>query len=384
METKTRIPYRVMSPDEEMKQKAVAVLETGKSYGGEETERFETEVANWCGRRYGISTNSGTSVNMIALDAKGIGPGDEVILPANSYVGVLAAVVKVGATPVFVDVEPDTANADPKAVAAAIGPKTRAIIPTHFYGFPADMDPMIEAAKPRGVFVLEDACHALGAEYKGKPAGGVADAGFFSFSGKMITVFGPGGVLVTDDRDFAHDLSSLRDQGRNRAESISFIRRTDGAWYDQKWIGYNLHLTEICAAVGRLQLKQLPAYIAHRRRAAAYLTQRFRDAKLPVQLPPEKPYAKPCYLHYVLWTPQRDALKAHLYEAGIESSIHYPKSVHLLPPVMEQYGTKRGQFPVAEKTSDENLSLPVGPHMTEDRLETLANSVISFFQKNPS
>jgi len=376
-----KIPYRAPIVTDEMRRKALEVLESGKTFGGQETERFEVELAQQCGMRYGVAANSGTSVTMLALDARGIGPGDEVIMAANAYIGVLAAVVKLGATPVFVEAEPDTANVAPAALAAAITAKTRAVVPLHMYGFPCDMDPIVAAARPREVFVLEDAAHALGAEYKGRPAGGLGDAGFFSFSGKMITVFSTGGAVVTDDRGLAEGISSLRDQGRLRDEKISFIRRTDASWYDQRWIGYNMHLSEMAAALGRLQLRLLPAFTEHRRKAAAYYTARFRDAALPLRLPPVRPWANPSYLHYAVWTPKRDAVVDFLRGRGIEVGIHYPRPLHLLEPVQARYGTRDGQFPIAERLCRENLSLPAGPHMTDDMQARVADSVIAFFKE---
>jgi dTDP-4-amino-4,6-dideoxygalactose transaminase len=379
-----RIPYRAMIANDEMRTKTLEVLETGISYGGEETQGFEAELARRCGRRYGVTTNSGTSVLLLTLDALGIGPGEEVIMAANSYVGVLAAVVKAGATPVFVEAEADTGNILPAAVAPAVTGRTRAIIPTHMYGFPADMDALHPTVQDGGIRVIEDGAHALGAEYKGRPVGGLGLVGFFSFSGKMITVFGPGGAAVTDDRQLAEDLSSLRDQGRARSEEVSFIRRRDAAWYDQKWIGYNMHLTEMCAALGRIQLRMLDEFLAKRRAAAAYFTRRFTDAGVPLRLPPSRPWANPSYLHYVVYTPERDALRASLRGQGIETSIHYPTPLHMMAPVTERYGTREGLFPVAERLCRENLSLPVGPHMTDEMLEQVADAVVAFFARRPA
>lgn len=374
-----QIPNRKMTPTPEQRQKALEILETGKTYGGEETERFEVELAAWCGRRYGVTANSGTSICLLALDARGIGPGDEVILPANGYVGVLSAVVKRGATPVFVEADAETSNIRPDAIAAAVTPRTRAVVAIHDYGFPCDMDPIVETARRHGLFVIEDAAHALGAEYKGRRAGGIGDMGFFSFSGKMISAFGPGGGAVTDDRDLAEGLASLRDQGRVRDERISFIRRTDTTWYDQRWVGYNMHMTELCAALGRLDLRMLPAFVAHRRRGAAYYTERFRDAGLALQLPPSRPWAAPSYLHYTVWTPEREPLREALAARGIEAIALYPTPLHLLRPVMDQYGTRPGQFPTAERLCRETLSLPVGPHMTDALLAYVADAVIGYF-----
>jgi dTDP-4-amino-4,6-dideoxygalactose transaminase len=376
-----KIPYRPPIVTDEMRRKALEILETGKTFGGQETERFEVELAQQCGLRYGVTANSGTSVTMLVLDALGIGHGDEVVMAANAYIGVLAAVVKLGATPVFVEAEPDTGNIAPAAAAAAFTAKTRAVVPLHTYGFPCDMDPIVQAAKLREIFVLEDAAHALGASYKGRPVGGLGGAGFFSFSGKMITVFSTGGAMVTGDHRLAEHVSSLRDQGRLRDEKISFIRRTDASWYDQRWIGYNMHMSEMGAALGRLQLRLLPKFVEHRRRAAAYYTKRFRDADLPLALPPERPWAEPSYLHYGMWTPTRDRLVEFLDRREIDTGVFYPRPLHLLEPVRARYGTREGQFPDAERLCRENLALPVGPHMTDDMLACVADSVVAFFKE---
>ena len=376
-----KIPYRAAIVTDEMRRKTIEILESGKTFGGQETERFEVELAKRCGVRYGVSANSGTSVTMLALDARGVGPGDEVIMAANAYIGVLSAVVKLGATPVFVESEAETGNISPAAVAAAVTAKTRAVVPIHMYGFPCDMDLIVAVAKPREVFVLEDAAHALGAEYKGRPAGSLGAAGFFSFSGKMITVFSPGGAVVTDDRRFAESISSLRDQGRLRDEKISFIRRTDASWYDQRWIGYNMHMSEMAAALGRIQLRLLTEFTAQRRKAAAYYTKRFRDAGLPFRLPPERPWANASYLHYAIWTPKRDDLAEFLRGRDIGVGVYYPRPLHLLEPVQARYGTREGQFPIAERLCRESLSLPVGPHMTDEMQTRVADSVIAFFKK---
>ncbi len=376
-----QIPYRAMILTDDMRRKTLDVLETGRSYGGEETQRFEVELTERCGRRYGVVANSGTSVLLLTLEALGVGPGDEVLMAANAYIGVLAAVVKTGATPVFVEADATTWNIEPDATAAAVSPHTRVIIPVHMYGFPCDMDPLLDLARARGCAVIEDAAHALGGAYKGRPLGSFGVCGFFSFSGKMITVFGPGGAGVCDDRQLAENICSLRDQGRSRAEDISFVRRTDASWYDLLRIGYNMHLTEMCAALGRIQLRMLDGFLDHRRRAAAYYTTRFREADLPVTLPPERPWASPSWLHYVIQTPHRDALRDFLRRREIEASIHYPAPLHLLGPVRARYGAKEGQFPIAERLCRENLSLPVGPHMAPAMLEQVADSVVAFFRE---
>lgn len=374
------VPWHVPILNEEMKEKALAVLATGTTYGGPESQRFEVEVAQSCGMRYGVAANSGTSVTMLTLEALGVKAGEEVIMAANTYSGVLTATVKLGAVPIFVEADGGTGNILPEAAAAAITPRTRVIIPVHMYGFPCDMAPILEAAAKHDVFVLEDAAQAMGAEYKGRRVGGIGGAGFFSFSRKMITTFGPGGAVVTNDHDLALEVSALADQGRPRLEEISFIRRTDATWYDQKWMGYNMHLSEVSAALGRIQLRMLPEFLKKRHAAAAYYTQRFQEAALPITLPPQRPWAKPAYLHYLIQTKARDGLRDFLQAREIEPLICYPVPLHLLDPVRDRYGTKAGQFPEAERLCRENIELPVGPYMTHPMLEHVADTVIAFFQ----
>jgi len=374
-----RVPYRTTFLDDAMRSRAIETLEQGlPSYGGEETEHFEVELADACGARFGVTSNSGTSALLLILMAAGIGSGDEVILGANDYIGCLSAIAAVGATPVFVDTEADTGNIDATAVRAVIGERSRAIIATHLYGHPCDLDALRAIADAHQLLLIEDLAHALGARYREALVGGIGDAGFCSFSGKHITVFGPGGVAVTNDEGMAEAMSSLRDQGRNRERRVSFIRRSDETWYDQDRIGLNLHLSETSAALGRLQLALAPTWGQQRRAAAAYLDDRFARAEVPMQRPPGKSYARHAYLHYTVMTPRRDALREALEHAGFETQVHYPKPLHALRPVAERWPQTRA-FPTAERVAAEVLSLPVGPHMDEGRLERMADAVEAFF-----
>ena len=375
------VPYRTTYLDDAMRARALETLERGlPSYGGDETEHFEVELAEACGARYGVTSNSGTSALLLILMAAGLTPGDEVVLGANDYIGCLSAIAAVGAKPVFVDTEPDTANIDAAAVEAVLTDRTRAIIATHLYGHPCDLDALRRIADVHGLVLIEDLAHALGARHRDQPVGGIGDAGFCSFSGKHITVFGPGGVAVTNDERMAEAMSSLRDQGRNRERRVSFIRRSDESWYDQDRIGLNLHLSETSAALGRLQLALAPAWGRHRRRAAGYLDGRFAGTGASLRTPPDKPYAQHAYLHYTVMTPQRDALRESLERAGFETQVHYPKPLHALRPVAERWPQTRA-FPTAERLAAEVLSLPVGPHMDEGRLERLADAVVGFFDE---
>ena len=379
-----RVPYRITYLDDPMRARALETLERGlPSYGGEETEHFEVELAEACGARFGVTSNSGTSALLLILMAAGVGPGDEVVLGANDYIGCLSAIAAVGATPVFVDTELDTANIDATSVEAVLTDKSRAIIATHLYGHPCDLDGLRRIADTHDLLLVEDLAHALGARHRDRPVGGIGDAGFCSFSGKHITVFGPGGVAVTNDERMAEAMSSLRDQGRNRERHVSFIRRTDESWYDQERIGLNLHLSETSAALGRLQLALAPDWGKHRREAAAYLDGRLDGNGPNLRLPPGKSYAQHAYLHYTIMTPQRDALRDTLLAAGFETQVHYPKPLHALRPVAERWPQTHA-FPTAERVADEVLSLPVGPHMDGPRLERMADTVVRFFEERVS
>lgn len=379
-----RVPYRTTYLDDAMRAAALETLERGlPSYGGDETEHFEVELAAACGAGFGVTSNSGTSALLLILMAAEVGHGDEVVLGANDYIGCLSAIAAVGAVPVFVDTEPDTGNIDATAVQAALTDKSRAIVATHLYGHPCDLDELRRIADAHGLLLVEDLAHALGARHRDRPVGGIGDAGFCSFSGKHITVFGPGGVAVTNDERLAEAMSSLRDQGRNRERHVSFIRRTDETWYDQERIGLNLHLSETSAALGRLQLALAPAWGRQRRDAAAYLDGRLSAASASLRVPPEKPYAQHAYLHYTVMTPHRDALRDALKVAGFETQVHYPKPLHALRPVSERWPQVRA-FPTAERVAGEVLSLPVGPHMDERRLERMADAVVGFFEASAS
>lgn len=376
------VPYRQTFLDNSMRIKALEVLEMGlPSYGGEETEQFEVELAATCDASYGVVTNSGTSALLLILLAAKIGLGDEVLLGANDYVGCLSAVIHVGAAPVFVDTEGETGNMCAEMVSEQITDRTRAIIVTHLYGLPCDLDALTKLAHERGLLLIEDFAHALGAKYRGQPVGSFGHAGFCSFSGKHITVFGPGGVAVCHDENMAEVISSLRDQGRNREKRVSFVRRADEAWYDQERVGLNLHLSEISAALGRLQLTKLQQWHSHRRQAASYYRDRFRNLAPALHLPSDKAHSEHAYLHYSIQTSRRDELHRFLATYGIETQIHYPKPLHLLTPVRTRWNYEEGAYPNAERVASRILSLPVGPHMSEGRLAYVADAVTSFFEK---
>lgn len=372
------IPYRTTILTDAMRVTAMSVLEKGlPSYEGEQTQGFEAGLADYCGAAHGVTANSGTSALMLLLAAAEIGEGDEVVLGANDYVGCLSAIIRIGATPVFVDSEPDTGNIDPEQVEAAITEKSRAILATHLFGHPCDVDSLAFLARRHKLLLIEDFAHALGAEYKGARVGGIGDAGLCSFSGKHITVFGPGGIMVTQHEPLAEAMSSLRDQGRVRAKERSYVRRRDGHWYDTERIGFNMHMSEMSAALGSDQLQELDGWNALRRQHAKHLDARLCD--LPLELPPQREYAHHAYLHYTIRSERRDELKAHLAQHGIETQVHYPIPLPRLTPVVERFGPPRDRFPTSDAVAKRMLSLPVGPHMSQDDIDYLADRVTSFF-----
>lgn len=318
---------------------------------GPEVEAFEEEFAAFCGRRYGVGVNTGTSALHLALLAAGVGPGDEVITSPFTFVATAAAIHYTGARPVFVDIDPQFYTLDPARLEAAITPRTRAIIPVHLYGQTADMAPILEIARRRGLTVIEDACQAHGAEYRGRRAGAMGEMGCFSFyPGKNLGACGEGGMVVTDDPDLARSLRMYRDWG---AETK----------YHHVLKGYNYRLEALQAAVLRVKLRRLEAWTEARRAAA----RRYADllAEGPVAAPAERADGRHVYHVYAIRTGARAALQAGLSARGVQTGIHYPFPVHLLPAYAD-LGHVAGDFPHAERAAAEELSLPMYPELSGD------------------
>ncbi|MBU7014597.1 MAG: DegT/DnrJ/EryC1/StrS family aminotransferase [Theionarchaea archaeon] len=341
------------------------VLEKGIFVLGENVQKFEEEFSRYCGVRYGIGVNSATDALTIALKAVGVKEGDEVLVPANSFIATANVVVFCGATPVFVDVEPDTLNMDPEKAVRAITKKTKAIIPVHLHGHPADMDPLLEAAEDHDLAVIEDVAQAINALYKGKKVGSLGDIGCFSFyPSKNLGAYGDGGLNITDNDELAERIRLLRNYGRIEKE----YKQT----YVHRLIGYNSRLDELQAAILRLKLTYLDGWTDRKREISKEYTKGFEGSD--VEAPTEKEYARHVYWDYCIKVKARDALEKALLDKGIHTAVLYRVPIHL----QEAYaymGLKEGSFPVAEMTCRHILSLPLFPELTEEEIQFVITQV---------
>ena len=361
--------------DEAMRAAALATLDSHQYYLGPQNDNFERGVAKYLGVRHAVAVNSGTSAMFLILKALGIGPGDEVIVQSSGFVTLAEAVATVGARPRFIDIEMETYNIDTDLLDEALTPRTKAIVPAHTYGHPARMDAVLDFARRNALAVIEDCCHAFGAQYGQQYAGALGDAGFLSFAGKGISVCGLGGMIVTDDDQLAQETRLLRDHGRPRS--------ADGQrFYEITRIGYNLRLSELHAAIGRVQLDYLDEWNERRRNNAAAYNQIFAEQELPIVRPQTSPDVVHAFLHYTIRVPadHRDPLKTWLGERGIQTSILYPAAQHLLPPYRDMLDHQPGDFPRSESTIEQILSLPNHPSLTDAELATVAQAVIEYFQ----
>lgn len=332
---------------------------------GSAVAEFEHEFALYCECKYALGLASGLDALKLILRAYGIGAGDEVITVANSFIATALAISAVGATPVLVDMCDFDFNMDVSAVAAAITPQTKAIIPVHLYGQPADMDPLVELAKEYGLYVIEDACQAHGARYGGRRAGSIGDAAAFSFyPGKNLGAFGDGGAVTTNDPVLAEKIRTLRNYG-------SSVR------YHHDELGENSRLDTLQAEVLSVKLAKLDGWNERRREVAAW----YRDAlsDLPdVVLPSERAESEHVYHLFVIRTAQRDKLVQFLHGRDIGCIIHYPIPIHL-QKAYASAGWTLGDFPCAERAADEILSLPMGPSMTKEQVDYVAAAIHDCF-----
>jgi dTDP-4-amino-4,6-dideoxygalactose transaminase len=351
---------------EELLAAIARVCDSQRFIGGPEVEGFEREIAAYIGVDHAVGLSSGTDALLVALMALGVGPGHEVITPTFSFFATAGCVSRLGATPVLVDIDPVTYNMDPVAAAAAITPRTRAIIPVHLYGQCAEMDPVLEAAARRGIAVIEDAAQAIGATYKGRGAGSMGKAGCFSFfPSKNLGAFGDAGLLTTDDEALAHEIRLLRNHG---AEPKYFHKR----------VGGNFRLDALQAAVLRVKLPHLGRWTAMRRTNADRYDALFAEAAVPVTVPFRAAGRDHIFNQYVIRVPRRDAVRARLDASGIGTEIYYPVPFHL-QECFTPLGYKAGDFPAAEAAAAETLALPIYGELTEaqqrDVVSAIANAV---------
>ena len=329
---------------------------------GSEVAAFEKEFATYCGAAECIALNSGTSALHLALLAAGVGPGDEVITVAFTFVASVAAVLYAGARPVVVDIDPRSLTIDPAAIEAVITPRTKAILPVHLYGQPAEMDPIMEVARRHGLFVIEDAAQAHGAKYKGRPVGSIGDIACFSFyPTKNLGTYGEGGAVTTSSVEYARMIRMLRDWGQEQK-------------YHHLLRGFNYRMEGLQGAILRVKLRHLDQWTELRRAAASKYNQLLADCG--VELPREMPWARHVYHLYTLRTKDRDALQAALQTEGIQTAVHYPLPVHLQPAYAD-LGYSGGAFPQSEKAAEEVLSLPLYPEITDTQIQKVAQTLTS-------
>ena len=330
------------------------VLASGWYILGPEVEAFESEFAEYCGASRCIGLGNGLDALHLALRAMGVGPGDEVIVPSNTYIATWLAVSQCGATPVPVEPVEKTHNIDPALIPAAISPRTKVILPVHLYGQPADLDPILEIASTHGLRVLEDAAQAHGARYKGTKIGGQCDAAAWSFyPGKNLGAMGDAGAVTTNDKDLADRIRMLRNYG----SCVKYVNEEQG---------YNSRLDPIQAAVLRVKLKYLDEWNERRSSIAKQYLDGLKDVDLILPSVPD--WAEPAWHLYVIRHPRRDELQRCLANAGIGSLIHYPIPPHKQEAYSEM-GLEDGALPIAESIHREVLSLPIGPHLQKQQVE---------------
>lgn len=354
--------YRELKADIDV---AIArVLDSGIYILGPETEAFERAWASACGTDHAIGVSDGLAALALALQALEVGPGDEVVVPSNTFIATWLAVTRCGAKAVPVDPDPDSMNIDAKGVAGSLGDRTRVILPVHLYGQPADMDPILELAHRKRIAVVEDAAQAHGARYRGRVVGAGESIACWSFyPAKNLGAIGDAGAVTTSDARLAARLRLIRNYGSPNK-------------YVHDLQGENSRLDPLQAAILNAKLPHLHAWNARRSEIAQVYLQRM--AALPLRLPPVFGHSESSWHIFAIRTPERDALQRHLAAQGIECLVHYP-----IPPHLQQafatLGFRRGAFPVAESIAAEELSLPIGPHMDLDDANRVCDAIISFW-----
>jgi dTDP-4-amino-4,6-dideoxygalactose transaminase len=340
------------------------VLDNTAFAGGPFVKRFEKDFASFCQCRFAIGVGSGTDALWMALLSLGIGAGDEVITTPNTFIATAEAISFCGAKPVFVDVDEKTYNMKPDLIEGAITSKTKAIIPVHLFGQTADMEPIMEIARAHRLFVIEDACQAHGAEYKGRRAGSIGDVGCFSFyPGKNLGAYGEAGAIVTNNAELAEKIRMFRDHGQSKK-------------YYHSMIGWNARMDGFQGAVLSVKLKHLDAWNEARRKNAQLYNRLLADVD-GIITPLEAEYAKHIYHVYAIRTKNRDALMRDLSEKEIFCGIHYPVPIHL----QEAYkflGKEKGSFPVTEKYAEEFVSLPMFAELGQEQINSVCHEIRCF------
>jgi dTDP-4-amino-4,6-dideoxygalactose transaminase len=342
------------------------VLDNTAFAGGPFVEKFEKEFASFCQREFAVGLCSGTDALWIALLSLGIGSGDEVITTPNTFIATAEAISFCGAKPVFVDVDKKTYDMNPDLLEDAITDKTKAIIPVHLFGQMADMDRIVEIARAHGLFIIEDACQAHGAEYKGRRAGSIGDVGCFSFyPGKNLGAYGEAGAIVTNNAELAEKMRMFRDHGQRKK-------------YYHSVIGWNARMDGFQAAVLSVKLKYLAAWNKARRKNAQLYNSLLADMD-DIITPVEADYAKHIYHIYAIRTKNRDALISSLAEKDIFCGIHYPVPIHL-QKAYEFLSNKKGSFPIVEKCAEEFVSLPMFAELGQEQIKKVCHEIKCFLE----
>ncbi len=345
------------SISEELNQKILNILQSGFYILGDEVKKFEQDFSNMIRIKYAVSVNSGSDALVIAINSLGVGNGDEVITVSHTFISTADAIVRNGAKPIFVDINPETYCMDVSKIEAKITEKTKAILVVHIYGHPVDMDPICKLAKKYNLFLIEDACQAHGAEYKNKKVGSIGDVGCFSFyPTKNLGAYGDGGMIITDDSELSEKLIQLRSYGQ--------INK-----YHHDFIGFNSRLDEIQASILRVKLKNLVNWNNRRRKIAELYNKLLQQSY--VKLPSEKKDCKHVYHQYVIRSKKRDYLKKELSNKGIQTQIHYPIPVHH----QKFYSSMKFKLPVTEEICTEILSLPIYPTLKDEEIIYIAETI---------
>jgi len=354
-----------LSIKDEMDAAIHRVVDSTSFIMGPDVRAFEEEFARFCGVQHAVGVDSGTAALHLAFLACDIGPGDEVITTPHTFIATIGMLGRVGARPVFVDIDPRTYNMDPARIEAAITERTKAILPVHLYGQPAEMDPILEIADRHGLKVIEDAAQAHGAEYKGRRAGSMGHVAVFSFyPGKNLGAYGDAGALVTDDGETAEKVRLWRNHGRRDK-------------YEHLLQGFNYRIDTLQAAILQVKLAHLEEWNEARRRHVAIYRELLSD--LDLVLPYEPEHVRAVYHLFVIRLPERDALREHLKARGISTGIHYPIPLHL-QPAYRHLGHKEGDFPITEECARQVLSLPLYPELAQAQIEEVARSVKEFME----
>ncbi len=337
------------------------VMDATAFSGGPFVDRFEEQFANFCGSRYAIGVGSGTEALWLTLLALGIGPGDEVITVPNTFIATAEAITLCGAEPVFVDIDEESYTMNPSLLIEAITSKSKAIIPVHLYGQMAEMGPILEIAAQYGLFVVEDACQAHGAEYLGARAGSLGIAGCFSFyPGKNLGAYGEAGAVVTDNLNLYDKVRMLRDHGQSEK-------------YHHEIVGVNSRMDGVQGAILSVKLKYLSTWTYARIRNAELYVRLLGDL-VPLVPPARMEYARHVYHIFAIRVPERKKFMSAMAEKGVSCGIHYPVPLHL-QKAYASLGLKRGSFPVAERCADEVVSLPMFPELSSEQIHYVADAV---------